>query len=88
MENFLNIFRAVTTLLPAVLSAVQTVETAIPAGGQGQAKLAIVENMLKNTYSQVGMVEATFEQIWPVLSGAVSSAVTVFNAAGIFKKSS
>lgn len=84
--RFLQILKILIGLLPIVVEAVKTVEQALPVSGQGQQKLAMVRQMIESAYQAAGDVEVAFEQIWPAVSAAISAAVAMFNAAGVFKK--
>lgn len=68
---------AVLQIIPALISAIQAIEAAIPGGGQGKAKLnAVIEIMqaVSDTVKQLPL-----EQI-------ISALVNLFNATGVFKK--
>lgn len=86
MGNFLAIFQLIIQLLPLVTQAVQAVEQAIPQGGQGAQKLAIVRGMLESAFKTTGDAKVGFEQVWPSISVAISGLVTAYNAAGRFNK--
>ncbi len=86
MSNFVTILRLVIQLLPVVIEAIKAVEAAVPQGGQGTQKLEMVRGILQSAYDVAGNLEATFDQLWPVLRSAISGVVSVYNAAGTFKK--
>jgi hypothetical protein len=84
MNTFLNIFNA----LPAVIGAVQAVETAIPLPSAGQAKLNLVLNAAAAAW-EVGQVEQSLSKSTTVnaISAMASIAVATLNATGVFKQS-
>ena len=84
--NFLSILKLIITLLPSIIEAVKAIESAIPDGGKGDAKLKLIEGVLSSTYEQSNKAFGTFEQVWPVLSNTVGSVVNLFNTTGTFKK--
>ena len=86
MTQFLTIARLVLGLLPLLLDAVRAIEAAMPASGQGAAKLAIIRSTLEATFNVAGDAVATFDQVWPALEKTVAAVVGVFNTTGVFKK--
>ena len=84
--NFLSIIKLIITLLPSIIEAVKAIESAIPDGGKGDAKLKLIESVLSSTYEQSNRAFGTFEQVWPVLSSTVGAVVNLFNSTGTFKK--
>lgn len=84
--NFLSILKLIITLLPSIIEAVKAIESAIPDGGKGDAKLKLIESVLSSTYEQSNRAFGTFEQVWPVLSSTVGAVVNLFNSTGTFKK--
>jgi hypothetical protein len=86
MTNFITLAKAILLLFPAIIAAVQALEGALPQSGQGAAKLEAIKKILEAAYSAAGETMHTFEQIWPMLSGAVGTIVTLFNGAGLFNK--
>jgi hypothetical protein len=83
MKTFTSILNA----FPAVLNAVQAVETAIPLPAAGQQKLNLVLNAAA-TAREVGQIEQQLSKNFTVSSVAsmVTVAVACLNAAGVFKK--
>ena len=88
MTNFLTIVRLVLTLLPLLIDTVKAIETAVPATGQGSAKLEMIRSTIEAAYIASGEVAVQFATLWPALQTAVAGVVTVFNNSGLFKKSS
>jgi hypothetical protein len=86
MTQIINLIKLVLSLIPAIVSAIQGIEAAFPQSGQGVTKLDIIKTTLQNTYTVVDNTMPAFEDLWTKLSAVVSGIVSVFNAAGIFKK--
>lgn len=86
MAQFLAIAKVILSLLPAIIEAVKAIEAALPQTGSGAQKLELVRGVLQTAYSTGTDMTTKFDDIWPALSGAVSSVVTFFNNAGIFRK--
>lgn len=84
--NFLTTIKLVLSLLPVIIDAVKAIEAALPAGGQGAAKLDAIRAMLQSAYSVASDATASFESVWPAISGTVSAVVSLFNKAGVFSK--
>lgn len=84
--QFMSIVKTILSLLPAIIQAVQAIEQALPAGGNGAAKLDLIKNALQSAYSVSNDVVGSFEQIWPAISGTVAAVVALFNSTGLFKK--
>lgn len=82
--TYIQIVQLVIALLPQLIEAVKTVETALPQSGQGDQKLAIVCSVLESAWTATGQVKAAFDQAWPVLSATIAAIVSAFNAAGVF----
>lgn len=85
LQPALSTAKVVIGLMPLVIDAVKTIETVLPASGQGAAKMKLLKDTLQSTYSTLGDVQATFEQAWPALSGIAAAVVATFNTAGLFK---
>lgn len=84
--TYIQIIQLVITLLPQIIDAVKTVETALPQSGQGAQKLAIVRSVLESAWIATGQAKAAFDQAWPALGATISAIVSAFNAAGIFPR--
>jgi len=69
---------AILQLLPAIISAVQAVEAAIPIPQAGATKL----NLVLDAILSVGNVA---ENLIPAIKRVIASIVSTFNAVGIFK---
>lgn len=83
--NFLQIVKLILSMLPAIIEAVKAIEAALPAGGQGAAKLDAIKGVLQSAYGVANDATAQFEAVWPAISGTVSALVALFNKAGVFK---
>lgn len=79
MNQFLQIIKLIFVLLPLVIDAIKAVEAAVPAGGQGAAKLDAIRGMLQSAYTVADSTMPTFEKLWPALSGTVGAIVGLFN---------
>lgn len=86
--QFLEIAKLIISLFPLLIQAVQAVESAIPASGNGQQKLELIKSIIQTSYESSNKFVASFEQLWSPLSSVVQAIVSAFNAAGIFKKPS
>lgn len=63
----------IVKLIPALIEVIKAVEAAIPGEGKGEAKLAMVRNILEATDSAI-------VQIWPSIEKIISVIVNTFNA--------
>lgn len=86
MNQIIAILQIVVQLLPIVKTFIMAVEEAVPATGQGAAKIQMVKDMTANAFKAVDTVQATFEQVWPLMQVMVTSLVAMYNATGQFKK--
>lgn len=84
--QLLTTIRLVLSLLPLILDTVRAIEMALPDGGQGKAKLAMIRETLAGVFDTVGDATTTFEQVWPALERTVGAVVGLFNTVGAFKK--
>lgn len=82
--NFLSILRLVVQLLPMIIDAVKAIEAAIPAAGQGSAKLEAVKSLVTSVADIAGDVDS--KNLSSALDKAISLVVTLFNKTGVFKK--
>ena len=82
--NFLSILKLVVQLLPMIIDAVKAVEAAIPAAGQGSAKLEAVKSLVTSVADIAGDVDS--KNLSSALDKAISLVVTLFNKTGVFKK--
>jgi hypothetical protein len=60
------------------------VEQAVPASGQGAAKLDMLKNMLQQAYANFSTLTVTFEQVWPMLTPVITGLVAMYKATGVF----
>lgn len=75
----MKIFLAIVQLIPAVITLIKDIETVIPQGGQGAAKLAAVRGIMESSYDG-------FSEVWPSLEKVISTLINLFNTTGLFKK--
>ena len=71
--------RVVIGLLPTLIEAVKNIEGLFPEGGQGQMKLALVVESLKQ-------VQEVSDDYIPIIKQVITAIVQVFNSFGVFKK--
>lgn len=82
----LQTIKLVLSLLPMIIEAVKAIEAALPDGGKGEAKLALVRQAIAAGYSVATDTVASFEAMWPAIERTVAAVVALFNAVGVFKK--
>lgn len=63
----------IVKLIPALIEVIKAVEAAIPGEGKGEAKLAMVRNILEATDNAI-------VQMWPSIEKIISVIVNTFNA--------
>lgn len=83
--SFLAIIEAIAGLIPAIISLIMSVESAIPQSGAGTTKLNMVVNTLRAANAAATNALPSFETIVPAIQSTISGIVAAFNAAGIFK---
>jgi hypothetical protein len=71
-----NVYGAVG---PMIHDVVVAVEVAMPTSGQGAAKLAAVQSVLKSVANVAGIVEQDFLTAWPVIASVISAIVSLYN---------
>lgn len=86
MMNFIAVMQLLGALIPIISQTIKAVEEAIPAPGQGPAKLQLMKGMLEGAYGQMNNATIAFESIWPMIQGMVASLVAIYNTIGVFKK--
>ena len=82
----LQTIKLILGLLPLILDTVKAIEAALPASGQGAAKLALVRETLQAGFQVATDSVATFEQVWPAIERVIGSVVGLFNRVGVFQK--
>ena len=84
----MNKLTIILKLFPIILSAVQAVEAAIPLPGQGQKKLDLILNVIKQAYDASSELTTSFS--WDKLVGVVvpmiAQIVELHNELGLFTK--
>lgn len=73
-------------LIKQVFSAVKVAEQLIPASGQGGGKLDLVKAMLEEFANAGGVAADWLENNWPAIQSLIAMAVSMYNAAGAFRK--
>ena len=86
MTEILLIIQLINALFPLILQTIKTVESAFPQGGQGAAKLAVVQGVVEHALTVSSGLQVSAEKILPVLSPIVAGAVSILNATGVFTK--
>lgn len=71
--------KLIIQLIPYILELIKVVESQIPEQGQGKAKLAFIRDVLEDSFPDV-------KNIWDLVEKIISSAVTLYNTTGVFKK--
>lgn len=85
-SKILAVIQAVVALTPEIKNAVVAAESVFPAGTPGASKLSYVEALLSAAYSVEQTAAATWADVWPAISKAVTVIVATWNSLGIFKK--
>ncbi len=75
MQNVILILK----LLPFIIEAIKAIELALPGNAKGEAKLALLREVLE-------AVDQSTQQYWPAISKVVEVLVKAFNATGVFQK--
>ncbi len=80
---------AVLKLFPLILTAVRAVEEAIPLPGQGNKKLELVLDVLKAAYDASAELngDLSWQNLVKVIVPMIEKIVAVYNALGVFQKS-
>lgn len=84
--QYLQTIRLILSLLPLILTAVKAIEEALPEGGQGAAKLALIRQTIEAGYGIANDVVVSFTNAWPAIEKTVAAVVGLYNTAGAFKK--
>lgn len=82
MLNFIEIAKAVFSLLPAIVAGIKAIEEAIPGQGLGEQKLATFRAVLESVYQTVGAVSQPFESIWPAIQKVIAVLVPLLTKKG------
>lgn len=85
--QYITLIKTIISLLPLLIQAIQTIEGALPEGGNGAAKLAVLKSVLENAYRLTNDIGIQFDALWPAISSIAGELVKLFNTAGTFKKS-
>jgi hypothetical protein len=84
--QFIQTARLILSLLPLILEAVKAVEAALPEGGLGAQKLALVRQTLQAASDIADDGFDNFEKVWPALEKTIGAVVAMFNKTGLFLK--
>lgn len=71
---------AILNLIPAIIAAMKALEEAVPGGGMGSDKSAVIKSILAATNGQI-------ETYWPVIQKSLDILAGFFNRTGVFQKS-
>ena len=69
---------ALLSLIPSLIATIRAVEEAIPGSGAGEAKLALIREIMESAYSGI-------TDLWPAIEKAVALIVATLNKIGEFK---
>ena len=72
MEKLIAILKMVFNLIPLVQQGVDTIEAALPQGGQGAQKLELLKTWLQSALTSGTALEAEFEQLWKLVTPFVA----------------
>jgi len=86
MGSFISIIKVALQLLPIIIEAIKAIEAAMPAGGNGAAKMEVIKTTVQSAMTVADQAEHTFEAVWPTISAMSSGVVSLFNAVGLFTK--
>ena len=78
--KWVELAKTLLSLLPAIITAIKAIEEALPATGQGAAKLALIREIIES-------VSGELTEIWPYVEKVISLVVSWFNKTGVFKTS-
>jgi hypothetical protein len=73
------IIKLLVQLLPVIIEAVRAIEAALPASGQGAAKLAILRETLGGAFELASDLGIQFERAWPAIERTVGAVVALMN---------
>ena len=78
--KWVELAKTLLSLLPAIITAIKAIEEALPATGQGAAKLALIREIIES-------VSGELTELWPYVEKVISLVVSWFNKTGVFKTS-
>ncbi len=86
----MNTLILVLKILPGILAAVKAVEEAIPLPGHGLEKLDLVLDVIKSVYDGSAELQKQFsvQELIGVVVPMIDKIVALYNALGLFQKSS
>jgi hypothetical protein len=77
----LNTLKIIIQILPYIIQLIKTIEDEIPEGGKGKNKIEYIHQVLTASYPPI-------IEIWETLERIITATVSLFNATGVFKKTS
>jgi hypothetical protein len=87
MNAFLVTAQLILQLFPLIIQTIRLVEEIIPGESQGEKKLAMLREIMEQSFAPLKGVFDTFEDIWPKIENVVNKVVAVWNEIGVLKKS-
>ncbi len=84
--KYLDAIKLVLGIVPTLITAITAIEDALPEGGKGALKLQAVKDLLQSGWETATDAVGKFDDAWPALKRAIDVLVTLFNAAGKFRK--
>lgn len=87
MKGF-KLLTLILSLLPSIIEAIKSVETAVPVAHSGQQKHDIVLDLLRLAYERSPEIRSQFQwdEFATAADGVIGSIVFAFNRSGIFKR--
>jgi hypothetical protein len=82
-----NVIQLILLLVPQIISFIKAAEAAFPGAGAGKQKLDAVTDAVSSVVAAIPEVESHAQAIKSAVAPHVNALVAVFNALGIFKKS-
>jgi hypothetical protein len=74
-----KLYQIEQAMAPYVKEVVVEIEAALPQSGNGVAKLQLAQQKLSALANIIGIVEADFLKVWPLISATISILVAGFN---------
>jgi hypothetical protein len=75
----MNNLMMIVKLIPLLIQIIKAVENAIPGQGKGEAKLAMVRQLLE-------VADSSLNSIWPMVERVVGILVATFNKTNAWPK--
>ncbi len=87
INKVIEVGRALTALMPVIITLVRTAEENLPIPGQGAAKLQLVRETLESFFEGVQDAAVDFADIWPSVQRFIGVLIRALNAAGVLRSS-